>query len=268
MNIKTDFHLHSSLSADSDTPMEEMIKKGLSLGLKTMCFTEHMDYGITTEGLSFMVDTEAYREAYRRLREKYKNEIELLFGIELGLEPQNKVFLESYVHSWDFDFIIGSSHTIDHMDPYYPAFFENRPEEISYRRYFETIAENLQVFSDVDTYGHLDYIVRYGPNKDRNFSYKKYRDVIAPALHILIEKGIGLEVNSGGLYKGLSAPNPTADIIRAYRQMGGEIITIGSDAHRPKHIAYAFDTIQELLLECGFKYYTIFRQRKPEFVKL
>ncbi|MDO5541409.1 MAG: histidinol-phosphatase HisJ family protein [Eubacteriales bacterium] len=268
MCIKTDFHLHSSLSADSDTPMEEMIQRGLALGLRTMCFTEHMDYNIINEGLSFMVDTDIYHKKYLELREKYKARIELLFGIELGIEPQNKEFLENYVKSWDFDFVIGSSHIIDGFDPYYPAYFEGRTEEESYRRYFETITENLSAFSDVDTYGHLDYIVRYGPDKDKYYSYEKYRDLIDPALKMMIEKDVGLEVNSAGLKKGLAFPNPHPDIIRAYRRMGGEIITVGSDAHCPENIAYDFETVRSLLLECGFQYYTIFRGRKPEFVKL
>lgn len=268
MCITTDFHLHSSLSADSDSPMEEMIQKGLSLGLHTMCFTEHMDYGVINEGLSFMVDTDSYYKKYLELRDKYKHHIELLFGIELGIEPRHRNFLKNYVSSWDFDFIIGSSHIIDGYDPYYPAYFEGRSEEESYRRYFETITENLSVFSDVDSYGHLDYIVRYGPNKDKYYSYEKYRDLIDPALKLMTEKGVGLEVNSAGLKKGLSFPNPHPDIIRAYRRMGGEIITIGSDAHCPENIAYDFDAVRRLLIECGFRYYTIFRRRKPEFVRL
>lgn len=268
MCIKTDFHLHSSLSADSDSPMEEMIQKGIALGLHTMCFTEHMDYMIVNDGFDFMVDTSAYRKKYLELREKFQNRIELLFGIELGLEPQNKDFLEDYVNSWDFDFIIGSSHIIDGVDPYYPVYFEGRSEEASYRRYFETITENLSVFSDVDTYGHLDYIVRYGPDKDKHYSYRKYQDLIDPALKMLIEKGIGLEVNSAGLKKGLAFPNPHPDIIRAYRKLGGEIITVGSDAHCPENIAYDFKAVREMLLECGFRYYTVFRKRKAEFIKL
>ncbi len=268
MSIKTDFHLHSAFSGDSDTPMEQMIQKGIALGLDTLCFTEHMDYQLISDGIDFAVDTAAYYESLLRLKEKYHSQIELLFGIELGIEVQHRAFLTDYARAWDFDFIIGSSHIVDGVDPYYPAFFEGRSEADSYRRYFETIPENLTAFSDVDVYGHLDYIVRYGPNKNKFYFYEKYRDVIDAALKIMIEKQIGLEVNSAGFRKGLGSPNPHPDIIRRYLELGGEIISVGSDAHDAKSIAADFEAVRKLLLACGCKYYTIFRKRKPEFIRL
>lgn len=268
MAIKTDFHLHSAFSGDAETPMEQMIQKGIELGMNTLCFTEHMDYQLISEGIDFAVDTAAYHNIFVQLKEKYQNKIELLFGIELGLEPQHHAFLTEYTHTWDFDFIIGSSHVIDGIDSYYPVFFEGRSEEASYHRYFETILENLTAFSDIDVYGHLDYIVRYGPNKSRFYSYEKYRDVIDAALKTMVEKQIGLEVNSAGFRKGLGFPNPHPDIIRRYLALGGEIISVGSDAHDAESIAADFETVRKLLLACGCRYYTIFRKRKPEFIHL
>ena len=85
--MKADFHIHSSFSADSEAPMEQMIEKGISLGLTTMCFTEHMDLGFLSEGLLFETDTAAYRKKIMDCRDKYRGKVELLFGIELGLEP-------------------------------------------------------------------------------------------------------------------------------------------------------------------------------------
>lgn len=117
MSILTDCHLHSSFSADSEAPMESMIEKGLQLGLTAMCFTEHMDHGMLENGVSFEVDTAAYREGFLKLKEKYRGKIELLFGIELGLEAQYADFLNEYSRAWDFDFIIGSSHTVEGKDP-------------------------------------------------------------------------------------------------------------------------------------------------------
>lgn len=268
MAIKTDFHLHTAFSGDARSPMEHMIQRGISLGMQTLCFTEHMDYQIINEGVNFAVDTAAYREGFLQLREKYRSQIELLFGIELGIEPQHQAFLKEYARAWDFDFIIGSSHIVDGIDPYYPVYFANRSESDAYRRYFETIPENLAAFSDIDVYGHLDYIVRYGPNKSTYYSYEKYRGEIDAALNMMIEKQIGLEVNSAGIRKGLGFPNPHPDIIRRYLQLGGEIISIGSDAHDTDSIAADFETVRKLLLACGCRYYTIFRKRKPEFIKL
>ncbi len=268
MSILTDCHLHSSFSADSDTPMERMIERGLQLGLQTMCFTEHMDHGMLDNGVSFEVDTDAYRRGFLELKEKYRGKMELLFGIELGLEAQHAGFLREYSGTWEFDFVIGSSHTVEGKDPYFADFYEGRTEEEAYRTYFETIPKNLSAFSDVDTYGHLDYVVRYGPNKNRQYTYEKYRDVLDAALQSLIGHGVGLEINSAGYRQGLGNPNPCMDIIKAYRRMGGEIVTVGSDAHAPEWIAGEFGCIRELLLECGFRYYAVFRERKPYFLRL
>lgn len=265
-----DFHLHSSFSSDSPTPMEEMIQKGIQLGLPAMCFTEHMDLDFpeNSENLTFQVDLPAYREKFCKMQEKYASRIPLYFGLELGLQPHLKEEIPAIAASYDFDFLIGSTHIADRLDPYSPKFYEGRSEYESYLRYFEVILENLTTFSCFDTCGHIDYVVRYGPNKNQNYSYKKYQDVIDAILHLLIDKGIGLECNTAGFKYGLGHPHPTEEILVRYRELGGELLTLGSDAHKPEHLAYDFNHTGELLKSCGFKYYTVFRNRKPEFLKL
>ena len=114
-----------------------------------------------------------------------------------------------------------------------------------------------------DTLGHLDYIVRYGPNKNQNYSYEAYASYIDPILQFLIEQHKCLEVNTAGLKYGLGHPNPEESVLKRYRELGGTLITIGSDAHRPEHIAYDFDKLESILKELGFRSYTIFRQREP-----
>ena len=270
--IKADCHLHSNHSGDSSTPMEEMVKQGIALGLDTLCFTEHndFDFPITEsdpEG-KFTLNPDSYLYELISLREKYANQITLLFGIELGLQPscvmQNAVLAKSY----DFDFIIGSSHLVNGEDPYYPAYYENRTEEEAYRYYFQSELENIKKFQNFDVYGHLDYVVRYGPNGDRAYTYDKYKDVIDPVLMALIEKEKGLEINIGGMKRGMREFHPVSDILRRYRELGGEIITIGSDAHAPEDMASHFDTAAEVLKSCGFSYYTVFEKRVPQFRKL
>lgn len=266
--MNTDFHIHSSLSADSDSPMEDMIEQGIRLGLSVMCFTEHMDFGYIDEGMNFELDTQAYYKKYLEMKDRYAGRMKLLFGIELGLQPHLAEKHRQYLASYPFDFCIGSSHLVDGMDPYYPKFYEGRSEEACYRRYFASILENLDAFSDVDSYGHIDYVVRYGPNKNAHYSYERYRDLIDEILKMLIEKDIALEVNTAGYKYGLGAPNPHPDILKKYRSMGGELITIGSDAHRPEHLAYDFPTAVTLLRECGFKSYAVFEKRVPHFLPL
>lgn len=271
MAIKTDFHLHTGFSTDSDTPMETMILKGIELGLEKMCFTEHMDIGFpvtedSPEG-AFLVNTDSYLYDFIRYKEKYKDRIQILFGIELGLQSDYREEIADYASSYPFDFIIGSSHLCNGKDPYYPSFYEGRSEEEAYREYFGTELENLRVISDFDVYGHLDYVVRYGPNKDRDYTYEKYRDILDRILMLLVEKGKGLEINTGGIRKGLRELHPLTAILKRYRELGGEIVTVGSDAHSPERIAEGFDKAAQVLFSCGFKYYTVFEARVPEFVR-
>lgn len=272
MLLTADCHMHSSFSGDSDTPMEEMIRQGIALGLKTMCFTEHqdMDFPDSPEGPGsiFLLNTDSYLYDLARLKEKYAGQIRILFGVELGLQPEILRKNAVYANSYDFDFIIGSSHVCHGKDPYYPAFYEGRSEEEAYREYFTSILENIQKFSNFDVYGHLDYVVRYGPSKDREYTYEKYRDILDRILELLLEKEKGLELNTGGIISGLRDFHPCTGILRRYKELGGEIITVGSDSHDAGHLAAHFDRAAEVLKACGFRYFTVFEKRVPEFVKL
>ncbi|MDO4304666.1 MAG: histidinol-phosphatase HisJ family protein [Bacillota bacterium] len=272
MAVKADFHLHSSFSGDSTAPMEDMILKGISLGLETMCFTEHMDmdyvYTAPFEEGMFELNTDSYLYELIRLREKYAGQIKILFGVELGVQPHLRRELAVYAKSFDFDFIIASSHLCNRKDPYYPSFYEGRSDEEAYREYFLSISDNLKAFNNFDVYGHLDYVVRYGKTKDADYCYDKYKDVLDPILETILEKEKGIEINTGAINYHLKDLNPCTDLIKRYRRLGGEIITVGSDAHKPSAIANGFDRAADILTECGFKYYTTFEKRMPEFHKI
>lgn len=272
MPILSDCHLHTSHSGDSKAPMEEMILQGISKGLTTMCFTEHNDFDFPITELDpegkFECDADLYRKEFNGLQKKYADRIQLLLGIEIGLQPSVINRNKAYVASNEFDFIIGSSHLCNGIDPSCPEFYKGRSEEEAYREYFESIAENILSFSEFDVYGHLDYVVRYGPKADTEYSYAKYQDILDKILRLLIEKGKGIEINTGGLKRGMRELHPCTDIVKRYKSLGGEIITVGSDAHVPQNIAAYFERAEEVLKECGFRYYTIFEQRKPIFKKI
>ena len=264
--ITADCHLHTQFSTDSEASMESMIEAAIQKGLRTVCFTEHLDYDYPPEDGKevFLVDLPAYQEKLFELRERWRGKIEVLFGIELGMMPYLGERCEAVVRAWPFDFVIASSHLVDGRDPYDPSFFEGVSEEEAYASYFRTVPANVGAFSSFHTYAHLDYIVRYGPHRNERYSYEKYREVLESALRVLIESGKALEVNTGGYRYGLGQPNPHLDVLRAYRALGGELITIGSDAHAPADVARAFPLLAELLPSLGFSHYAVFRGGKPE----
>lgn len=263
-----DSHVHTLHSADSEAPVESMIERAIELGMKQLCITDHHDFDYPYDTFDFTMDADAYYSDMQKMREQYKNQITIIIGVEAGIEPHLSSRLNQFVNSKPFDFVIGSSHIIHRMDPYYPDFFENKKDTDCFLDYFESILDNLHVFSNFDVYGHLDYIVRYAPDKDKNYSYSLFSDVIDEILKKLIHMGKGIELNTGGFQKGMSAPNPHPDIIRRYRQLGGEIITVGSDAHVPQYLGGYFKQAEDILKTCGFRYYTIFKERKPEFIPL
>ena len=268
--ILWDCHMHSSFSVDSPTPMEDMIRKSIEQGLSGICFTEHLDpdYPDTPEKIDFSLDIPAYYQKLQELRQKYRSELDIRFGIELGLQPHLGDYFHGLLRKYPFDFVIGSSHIVHGADPYYPGFFEGRRESECYMEYFESILENLAAFSEMDVYGHIDYVVRYGPNQNREYSYSRYQDILDEILLTVISKDCGIELNTGGFHYGLGEPNPCRAVLKRYHQLGGEIITIGADAHTPDKVAYAFDKAYNILKDCGFRYYTTFKDRKPEFIKL
>ncbi|MCC8141665.1 MAG: histidinol-phosphatase HisJ family protein [Lachnospiraceae bacterium] len=263
-----DTHIHTAYSGDSSADPDEMIKKSIDLGLDGICITDHLDLDFPETPGFEPLDPEAYAAGICRARESYRETFPVGFGIEIGLQPHLADAHREFLDTYDFDFVIGSSHAVHGKDPYYPPFFEGRTQQEAYQEYFESIVENILAFDDFDVFGHIDYVVRYGPEKNENYSYEEYREILDVILKLLVDRGKGIEINTAGFKYGLGHPNPTEEIIKQYRELGGEIVTIGSDAHSPEQIAYAFEKVPDILKDCGFQYYTVFQGRKPEFIKL
>ncbi len=267
MSITADFHLHTAFSWDSREPMEKMIEAAIHRGLTEICFTEHLDldYPYVPEGLSEppTLDTDAYRRELFSLRKRFQGKISTGFGVELGVQPHLLGRLSEYVQSRDFDFVIASTHVAKGQDPYFPSYFDGIDDETGYRNYFQAELSCMRDFSEFDVYGHIDYVVRYGAARDQGYCYEKYRDLFDPMIDTLLEKGKGIEINTGSLRKGLSWPHPCLEFLRRYRNRGGEIVTIGSDAHAREDVGAGFRKAGEALADSGFQRYYTFRERKP-----
>lgn len=270
--MKHDYHIHTYFSGDTDTRPEATIEQAIRLGLKTICITEHHDMDFPDEPNPFFLDTDAYFKEYAVLKEKYQSQIDIRTGVELGLQPHLAKELNEYSNAYPFDFIIGSTHVVKKADPYYPEFWEKNPSyEDTVIAYLSDILNSIRVFQNFDVYGHLDYIVRYRPDRlecpENSDLYLSYPDLIDEILKELIYNGKGIEINTGGLFH-LPFANPHKKILTRYRELGGEILTTGSDGHVPEKIAHSFDMLPVFLTECGFKYTTIFKNRKAEWIKL
>lgn len=271
--ILTDSHMHTAFSSDSDTPMETMIQASIQKGLHSICITDHHDilFPALYDGLDFQLDTPSYIEEFLRLKEIYGHKINLRLGVELGVMPDTGDLLRGYLAQYGhhFDFVLGSTHLVDRKDPYHPDYYGSfSKEQDGFLRYFQENMKNLLNFDGMDSFGHYDYAVRYAPNKDLYYRPSDYTDTIDAFLTLLIDKGIALELNTAGLKYGMKQANPHIDILKRYRELGGELLTIGADGHKPEHIAWDFQKAHAILKEAGFSYYTLFEGRKPSMIAL
>lgn len=276
--IQADMHMHTCFSTDSEACPRDMADEAVRKGLKTICFTDHFDKDDLEWGEEGIFDVDAYFVKMQKLQEEYAGKLNIRIGIELGLRTYLKDYYEELTKKYPFDFVIGSVHNVPYKkdaegnilytDPAAEKLFTDRTDKKAYRLMMETTLENVRTSDCFQTLGHLDYVVRYGKSREKEYSYTDYADIIDEILKLLIEKEKGLEVNSAGLKYGLPFAHPHPDVLKRYRELGGEIITIGADAHKPEHIAYDFAKAEEILKSCGFKYYTEFFEQKPVFKQL
>ncbi len=276
--IQADMHMHTWFSTDSEAWPRDMADEAVRKGLKTICFTDHFDKDDLEWGEEGIFDVDAYFVEMQKLQEEYAGKLNIRIGIELGFRTYLKDYYEELTKKYPFDFVIGSVHNVPYKkdaegnilytDPAAEKLFTDRTDKEAYRLMMETTLENVRTSDCFQTLGHLDYVVRYGKSREKEYSYTDYADIIDEILKLLIEKKKGLEVNSAGLKYGLPFAHPHPDVLKRYRELGGEIITIGADAHKPEHIAYDFAKAEEILKSCGFKYYTEFFEQKPVFKQL
>lgn len=262
--IIADMHSHSDFSGDCKIPLTDMIAKAKSLGLNYYAITDHHDLEFPECGINFELDLDSYMEHISAVSNSMTSEFTLLKGVEFGLQPSIGSTLDGLATKYDFDFIIGSSHLANGKDPYQKDFYEGLTRNEGYKMYFEATLDNINSTNAFDTLGHLDYAIRYWRGDDhRKYDYKDFQEIFDAILKTLIKKGKSLEVNTSGYLQKLDQPNPSYDVLTHYHQLGGELITIGSDAHLPQNIMSNFDLTEKKLRQIGFKSYTIYKQRQP-----
>lgn len=263
-----DCHTHSSFSIDSQMPAKEGVLSAINAGLGGLIFTDHIDLDYPDPAYNFSFDIAVRSEFLDNLRLDFGAKAKILKGLELGFQPQIVSQAGEIVKSYDFDFVILSVHVVDKIDLCHKIFHEGQPKEQVYRRYLQAIYESVDKFDDFDVVGHIGYLCRYVTYPDRSLKYADYSDVLDMIFKKVIQNGKGIEVNTAGYFYKLGCPHPDFDSIKRYKELGGEIITIGSDAHVAGRIGENFELVIKQLSEIGFKHVTYFENRKPVFVKI
>lgn len=263
-----DFHIHSEFSDDSSTSLSEHAEAALKLGLNGICLTDHIDIDYANPQTKFELNFPKYMEQLEKQKEIYKNELEIYTGIEIGLQIHVTEENKAYMQNKQFDFVIGSIHCANKKELYGGSFFEGISDHEGIELFFYETLKCLELFTDYDVLGHPDVIRRYLIHGEKGFDFLRYKEYIRTVLLMLIQSGKGIEINTSGLRYDLASFHPMPEIVKLYKELGGEVITLGSDAHAASHIGYAFKDALQLLTDSGFKYYTIFKSRKPVFIKI
>lgn len=257
-----DYHIHSDFSADCSVPTEDMVKSAIQKDLTEICFTEHIDYEYPDKDFVFEFDLKAYDSKIRFLQEKYADQITIKKGIELGLQPHLVPRYEELMQEESFDFTILSIHTADKKGLHGGDFFKGRSIADAYTIYYEELLNCIKNFKHYNILGHLDLVKRYTINEHPS---NDFHSVIKEICEVIIPEGKGIELNTSGRRYGLNNGMPSRDILELYHSLGGEVITLGSDAHRPAELAYDFKHSLQLLNDIGFKYIATFFENKPTF---
>lgn len=268
---KADSHVHSSFSGDSMEKLENIIERAIEIGMDEITITDHLDLEFPGEVNIFELDFKTYVETLKKLKKLYRNNIKIKIGIELGLQPQLKEKYDEIFNCEDIDFIIGSFHCVKGMDVADRKFFEKYAKDEAHRIYFEEVLNTIDLFPKINVCGHLDFINRYGRSvydDYKKINFEMHKELIDKILIKLIEKNIGIEINTSALRYGLRDFHPCRKILKRYKELGGKIITMGSDAHRALDIMRDFDKAREVLKEIGFEKFCVFEQRKAEYKEL
>ena len=264
-----DNHTHSHFSPDSRMNLEQSIAQAAKLGIDGISITDHLDIDAPGNKDFFYFSPIEQQEAIDRLSAQYPN-LEILKGIEVGLQDCCMDKIKEFTSQYNFDVVIASQHFIDGTDPYYGEYYIGKNAEQAYSRAYEVMYKNIVEYSDFDILGHYDYIARYAPYlNERDIKYAKYSDILDPILRFLVHGGKALEVNTN-TYRERNGYTPMLDIeiLKRFKELGGEAVSLGSDAHEPWRITENFEKYYKILEECGFKYIVHFKERKPIYDKI
>ena len=275
-----DYHVHTSFSDDAVIPMEEVVKIAIEKGLDEICFTEHMDYGVKTDldhgsvdyqerlehslkekdtGLN--CDCEAYQKELERCRRLYGDRIHIRMGMEFGMQTHTVDAFQKVFDRYPFDFIILSCHQVGDQEFWTGEFQKGKTQAEYNRRYYEEILKVVRRYDDYSVLGHLDMIRRYDPTGD--FPLSGVQDLVEEILRTVIAGGKGIEINTSCFRYGLKDLTPSREILQLYRRLGGEIVTIGSDAHTGEWVGCQAAEMQRELRRLGFSHICLYEQMKP-----
>ena len=253
-----DYHMHSKVSFDARDTGLAMAQAAAQRGLKEICFTDHIDY---TPEMDMVFDTAVYNAAYDHLDVPG---LLIRKGMEFGLTPDNTAQLRKDLNRRHFDFVLGSVHLVDGVDVYMEPYWAGKDYDTAIRLYLETTLEAVRVHEDYDVLGHLTFISKAQANpRQELLRYADHKPIMDEILRELVKHGKGMELNTSGIDR-CGGPLPTLDYFQRFYELGGRIVTVGSDSHDTDRVGqYTREMAEEL--KKIFGYVCTFADREPIF---
>ena len=272
-----DYHLHCMFSDDSWYPPEQVCEDAWKNNLDEICFTDHVDYGIRPDwddALSakimqgqrvLNVDYDAYFPCIADLRKKWAGRLAVKCGLEFGVQAHTIPQFNALWDKWgnQLDFVLLSIHQVGDTEFWTGEFQEGRSQEEYNRAYYQELYDVATSFEHWSVLAHVDLIKRYDPAGILNFPTN--RDLVAATLEHTIAQGKGIELNTSSVRYGLADSQPAKEILQLYRDLGGTVITLGSDSHAPEHLGAYLRHFQHYLASLGFEGFCTYSKMEPCF---
>lgn len=270
-----DYHVHTAFSDDSIYPMEKVIQDAIAMKMDEICFTEHVDYGIKVDWDSGQkiiyrgnepmanADYPEYMKAIQAMKEKYGHQITIKTGLEFGMQTHTISQFQKLFDRYDFDFIILSIHQVHDKEFWNQEFQKGKTQKEYNEEYYKEMLDVIRQYKDYSVLGHMDLINRY--DNQGIYPFEKVKLWIQAILEQVIADGKGIEINTSSKRYGLKDTTPSRQILELYKDLGGTILTIGSDSHKPEHLGAHIQDSKKMLQEIGFKQYCTFDHMNPVF---
>ena len=262
-----DYHTHSLCSPDSQAPMPHMAEAAVAAGLSELCFTDHFDLLDFSGNLCLTHDWAPTRAQFAQAQAQWGDRVRLRYGIELGGAPADFAAAERVLEE-PLDFVITSVHNLDLAAGGTDFYEVNYNAMALCQAHMDNYLSSLEAVSRWDGYdvlGHIPYLLRYMRDRDcQPVRLEDWEERIRLILSGAIARGKGMELNTN---RGVSLSDYLW-LIGVYRELGGEIVTVGTDAHRPQDVGKGVPAAYQMLKDAGFRYITTFEGRRPKFIAI
>jgi histidinol-phosphatase (PHP family) len=261
-----DYHTHSAHSTDGKDEIKDLCVSAVSKGLMEIAISDHFEPTKGNESYP-VYKAEKYFEDINKARELCSGKIKIITAVELGQPHHFPEHSLDLINTHKYDYVLASAHKMENDTDFSELVYHEENMDYNCLKYLAEL-QLLAQWNNFDCIGHLDLVKRYAANYSTRACLMNYREYLEDVLTTIIRNGKGIEINTSGLRQASKACMPDLDIASLYHQLGGEIITVGSDAHAAEDVGKGIGDAIELIKNAGFKYLTVFSGREPQMVRI